>query len=80
MEFDLVITNGTIIDGTGRPRFRAEVGIRDGRIAEGQRADLVLFDPETVADNTTAERAGRWWSGTDNWYKMAGTVWCCGGS
>lgn len=28
-----------------------------GRIAEGQRADLVLFDPQTVADNTTAERS-----------------------
>jgi N-acyl-D-amino-acid deacylase len=28
-----------------------------GRVSVGQRADLVLFDPETVADNTTAERA-----------------------
>jgi N-acyl-D-amino-acid deacylase len=28
-----------------------------GRIAEGLRADLVLFDAETVADNTTSERA-----------------------
>lgn len=33
MDFDLVITNGTVIDGTGGPRFRAHLGIRQGRIA-----------------------------------------------
>ena len=33
MEFDLIVSNGTVVDGTGRPRFRAEVGIRDGQIA-----------------------------------------------
>lgn len=33
MNFDLVITNGTVIDGTGRTRFRADLGIRNGRIA-----------------------------------------------
>ncbi len=34
MAFDLVVKNGTLIDGSGLPRFRADVGIKDGRIAE----------------------------------------------
>jgi N-acyl-D-amino-acid deacylase len=31
--FDIVITNGHIIDGTGSPWYSGDVGIRDGRIA-----------------------------------------------
>jgi N-acyl-D-amino-acid deacylase len=31
--FDLVITNGHIIDGTGSPWYLGDIGIRDGRIA-----------------------------------------------
>ena len=31
--FDLVITNGRIIDGTGSPWYSGDVGIRDGKIA-----------------------------------------------
>src|ERR1035437_3585626 len=31
--FDLVITHGHIIDGTGSPWYSGDVGIRDGRIA-----------------------------------------------
>jgi N-acyl-D-amino-acid deacylase len=31
--YDLVITNGRIVDGTGNPWFRADLAIKDGRIA-----------------------------------------------
>jgi N-acyl-D-aspartate/D-glutamate deacylase len=34
MAFDLIVRNGMIVDGSGLPRFQADVGIRDGRIAE----------------------------------------------
>ncbi|MBS1252924.1 MAG: D-aminoacylase [Anaerolineales bacterium] len=30
---DIVIENGTVVDGTGRPAFKAEVGVVDGRVA-----------------------------------------------
>ena len=31
--FDIVITNGQIIDGTGSPWYSGDIGIREGRIA-----------------------------------------------
>jgi len=31
--FDILIRNGTIIDGTGRPRYKSDVGVRGDRIA-----------------------------------------------
>jgi N-acyl-D-amino-acid deacylase len=33
MPYDLVIKNGTVIDGSGLPRYRADVAVRHGRIA-----------------------------------------------
>jgi len=46
MSYDLVIKNGTLIDGSGLPRFRADVGVRHGRVAAigriRERADEVI--------------------------------------
>ena len=32
MSYDLVIRNGTVIDGSGLPRYRADVGVNGGKI------------------------------------------------
>ena len=33
MQYDLVIQNGTVIDGSGLPRYQADIGIVHGEIA-----------------------------------------------
>jgi len=55
LPFDLVITNGRIIDGTGSPWYSGDIGIRDGRIAAignlsaAQRKRTLDADSKVVA-------------------------------
>ena len=51
MDFDLTITNGTVIDGTGEPRFRADLGIHDGKIA-------AIATGEHLTDSQTLDATG----------------------
>lgn len=48
VQFDLVVTGGTVIDGTGAGRYRAEVGIVNGRIQAIARAGAVLNGAQRV--------------------------------
>jgi len=51
--FDIVIKNGRIIDGTGNPWFKADVGVKDKKIAkigkiDTQKATLVIDAKELI--------------------------------
>jgi N-acyl-D-aspartate/D-glutamate deacylase len=54
MPYDLLIKNGAVIDGSGLPRYRADVGVRDGRIAaigriREQAREVIDADGHVVA-------------------------------
>jgi len=52
-DFDILIRNGRIVDGTGNPSFAADVGIRDGKIAAigrlGERTAARTIDARGLA-------------------------------
>ncbi|MEA3157009.1 MAG: N-acyl-D-amino-acid deacylase [Betaproteobacteria bacterium] len=52
--FDLIVRNATIIDGTKAPRYRGEIGVRDGRIAEIGMLDEASADVEIDASGLVA--------------------------
>ncbi|HEY3064910.1 MAG TPA: amidohydrolase family protein [Methylomirabilota bacterium] len=54
MAYDLVVKNGTVIDGSGLPRYRADVGVRYGRIVDigrirGRAREVIDADGQVVA-------------------------------
>ena len=85
MLYDLVIKNGVVIDGSGLPRFRADVGVRHGKIVTigriNERAREVLdADGHVVApgfiDGHTHMDAQVFWDplGTSSCYHGITTV------
>ena len=50
VDFDLIVRNGFVVDGTGLPRRRVDVGIRDGKIAKIGR-----LERETAAEEIDAK-------------------------
>jgi N-acyl-D-aspartate/D-glutamate deacylase len=49
-EFDLIVRGGHVVDGTGLPRRRVDVGVRDGRVAALGRLDRDDAREELDAD------------------------------
>lgn len=70
MTLDLVIRNGTIVDGSGMGRYRADVGVADGRIVEigrirapAQRtinADGLIVAPGFIDGHTHMDAQVNW--------------------
>lgn len=50
--YDCVVRNGEVIDGSGKPRFRADLGIKDERIA-------AIAAPGSLTGAQTVDAAGR---------------------
>ncbi|MBM3490579.1 MAG: amidohydrolase family protein [Alphaproteobacteria bacterium] len=70
MTFDLVIRNGWVVDGSGFARYRADVAVKDGRIAEIGRvreaaartidADGLIVSPGFIDGHTHMDAQVAW--------------------
>src|SRR5262245_62280914 len=70
MGLDLLIRNGTIVDGSGAARYRADVGVRGGRIVEIGRirsavertidADGLIVSPGFIDGHTHMDAQVAW--------------------
>ena len=54
MAFDLVVKNGTVVDGTGAPRFRADIGVNDGKITAIGRLGDTAYRTVDAEDQVVA--------------------------
>jgi N-acyl-D-aspartate/D-glutamate deacylase len=86
-EFDIVIRGGSVVDGTRIPKFTADVGVRDGRIAEIGRigaaraervldADGLIVAPGCVDLHTHYDAQIQWdpWCSISGWHGVTTVV------
>jgi N-acyl-D-amino-acid deacylase len=86
-DYDIQISGGTIVDGTGVPRRRADLWIKDGRVAQiGGRADGVservidatgkIVAPGFVDCHTHYDAQIRWdpWCTISGWHGVTSVV------
>ncbi|HKN62513.1 MAG TPA: hypothetical protein VJW93_15125 [Candidatus Acidoferrales bacterium] len=52
MEYDVVVRNGVVVDGSGAPRYRADVAIKDRKIAALIDADAASASAKRAIDAT----------------------------
>jgi len=73
MAYDLIIKNGMVVDGTGFSRYRADVAVKDGAIAEIGRVNAAatrtidadgLFVAPGIIDLHTHYDAQPFWTGS----------------
>jgi N-acyl-D-amino-acid deacylase len=70
MTLDLLVKNGTVVDGSGMARYRADVGVKDGRIVEIGRirnsaaqtidADGLVVSPGFIDGHTHMDAQVTW--------------------
>jgi N-acyl-D-amino-acid deacylase len=86
MAYDLLIKNGTIVDGTGAPRFQGDVAIANGKIAEVGKvkdgatrvidADGLVVAPGFIDPHTHYD-AQIWWDDLvtcSSWHGITTTI------
>jgi N-acyl-D-amino-acid deacylase len=50
VDVDVVVANGTVVDGTGQAQFSADIGIRSGRIVGVRRSESAALRGGTTID------------------------------
>lgn len=74
--FDLLVRNGEIVDGSGRPRFKGDVGVRQGRIvAVGQLANATATETIDAAGRIVAPGFIDVHNHSDGWLLTQSHLW-----